>query len=145
MTEAFARLGSRLSDCINAHSAVIPVLVTGIRRSAIDRASGEMDPGHKARDDRGGDSASVTKGFPAAFHRPHFFQRAACWPRLTGAPARSHKSALKGAWHSGSALPSHGRGHRFDPCRAHHSSPVGYVSITLRTKSCNSSFRMLEG
>ena len=25
-----------------------------------------------------------------------------------------------GAWHSGSALPSHGRGHRFDPCRAHH-------------------------
>src|SRR5256885_2056925 len=45
-----------------------------------------------------------------------------CWPRLTGAPARSHKSALKGAWHSGSALPSHGRGHRFDPCRAHHFS-----------------------
>jgi hypothetical protein len=27
-------------------------------------------------------------------------------------------------WPSGRALPSHGRGHRFNPCRAHHKSPV---------------------
>ena len=31
--------------------AVIPVLVTGIQPSPGAGASGEMDPGHKARDD----------------------------------------------------------------------------------------------
>ena len=45
-----------------------------------------------------------------------------CAP-LDDAPPLPRNRPL-GAWHSGSALPSHGRGHRFDPCRAHHSSPL---------------------
>src|SRR5262249_42899147 len=52
--------------------------------------------------------------------------------RLTRHRTRSHKSALRGAWHSGSALPSHGRGHRFDPCRAHHSPSPRPCCDTLK-------------
>jgi hypothetical protein len=33
-------------------SSVIPALVAGIQPSPISGASGEMDPGHKARDDK---------------------------------------------------------------------------------------------
>jgi hypothetical protein len=33
-----------------------------------------------------------------------------------------------GDWHSGSAFPSHGKGHRFDPCIAHHRPPSRHAA-----------------